>query len=105
MSVSSSSLFSPRGAAATVLLVLLAGAGLVVGEPPSTPEVPYETYDYDGSFTFARIKFEPTAWGFGDYTWGLDLKWNHDYPQAEQNLMKILDGGDGHRAAAWRAAI
>lgn len=60
-------------------------------EPPSTPQVDYPVYEYDGRFTFARIKFEPTQWGFGEYTWGLDLKWNHDYPQAEQNLMKILD--------------
>ncbi len=78
-------------ASLTLVLLGLAIAPQLVGEPPSTPEVPYETYDYNGNFTFARIKFEPTTWGFGDYTWGLDLKWNHDYPQAEQNLVKILD--------------
>ena len=58
---------------------------------PAPPEVEYHSFDYDGRFTFARIKFRPTFWGFGDYHWGLDLKWNHDYPQAELNFMKILD--------------
>ena len=29
--------------------------------------------------------------GFGDYSWGFDLKWNHDYPQAEQNFTKIVE--------------
>ncbi len=80
----------PSAFTALLLAIALAGAGVLVGEPPSTPEVPFDNYEYNGNFTFARIKFEPTEWGFGDYTWGLDLKWNHDYPQAEQNLMKIL---------------
>ncbi len=55
-----------------------------------SPEVPYENQDYNGKFTFARIRFEPSVWGAGPFFWGLDLKWNHDYPWAEQNLMKIL---------------
>ncbi|MEM6706038.1 MAG: DUF4159 domain-containing protein [Acidobacteriota bacterium] len=71
--------------------VVTAGAASSRVEPPSTPDVEYPVYEYNGNFTFARIKFEPTRWGFGEYTWGLDLKWNHDYPQAEQNLMRILD--------------
>ena len=53
--------------------------------------MPYENVPYDGDFTFARIKFEPTEWGPGPYFWGWDLKWNHDYPWAEQNFMKILE--------------
>jgi hypothetical protein len=56
-----------------------------------SPDVPYDNFPYQGSFTFARIKFEPTEWGPGPYFWGWDLKWNHDYPWAEQNFMKILD--------------
>ena len=55
------------------------------------PEVPYENQDYNGKFTFARIRFDPEVWGAGPFSWGLDLKWNHDYPWAEENLMKILD--------------
>jgi hypothetical protein len=55
------------------------------------PDVPYDNFSYDGAFTFARIKFEPTEWGPGPYFWGWDLKWNHDYPWAEQNFMKIIE--------------
>ena len=42
---------------------------------------------YDGRFTFARIKFEPLG---GEGGWRRDLKWDHDFPRAERNLMKIL---------------
>jgi hypothetical protein len=42
---------------------------------------------YDGRFTFARIKFEPLG---GEGGWRRDLKWDHDFPRAERNLMKIV---------------
>src|SRR5688572_23269755 len=42
---------------------------------------------YSGRFTFARIKFEPLG---GEGGWRSDLKWDHDFPRAERNLMKIL---------------
>jgi hypothetical protein len=59
---------------------------------PEPPQVEYPDWGYDGRFTFARIKFTPTYWDFSNaYTWGIDLKWNHDYPEAEVNFMKILD--------------
>jgi len=75
---------------ATMLLAtMLLGTAAAADIQP--PEVPYENFDYNGRFTFARIKFTPTLWGPGPFLWGLDLKWNHDYPYAEQNLMKILD--------------
>lgn len=74
------------------LLLGLGVFGVVWGELPRTPDVPYPTYEYDGRFTLARLRFEPTQWGPSPYfTWGLDLKWNHDYPQAEQNFSRILD--------------
>ncbi len=47
---------------------------------------------YDGRFTFVRLRYAPlpgpsTGGGF----WrDQDLKWDHDYPRAERNLMKIL---------------
>ena len=49
--------------------------------------------EYDGRFTFLRLRFDPTStWGPGNPCWfGMDLKWCHDYPRAEQHLMKILD--------------
>jgi Domain of unknown function (DUF4159) len=39
---------------------------------------------YDGRFTFVRVRFEPLNNGW-------DLKWDHDYPTAENHFMKILD--------------
>lgn len=38
---------------------------------------------YDGRFTFLRVRFEPLGGGW-------DLKWDHDYPRAENHFMKIL---------------
>ena len=50
----------------------------------------YKNTPYNGRFTFVRIRFQPSDWGPGRYMWGLDLKWNHDYPRAEAHFMKIL---------------
>ena len=55
------------------------------------PEVPIDNLEYNGRFTFNRIKFTPRYWGGGPYMWGLNLYWNHDYPRAERNLMQILN--------------
>jgi hypothetical protein len=51
-------------------------------EPYTIDNVPY-----DGRFTFARIRFEPLSEG---YRGRRDLKWDHDFPRAERNFMKIL---------------
>ena len=40
---------------------------------------------YDGRFTFARIKYR----GFAHYT-NEGPGWAHDFPEADENLMKIL---------------
>ncbi len=51
-------------------------------------EVPFAgNTPYDGRFTFARIRFEPLG---GEGSGRRDLKWDHDFPRAERNLMKIL---------------
>jgi hypothetical protein len=50
----------------------------------SPGETPNPNVKYDGRFTFVRVKFEPLGGG-------RDLKWDHDYPTAENHLMKILD--------------
>jgi hypothetical protein len=47
-----------------------------------------ENTPYDGRFTFARIRFEPTSGG--GRGWRRDLKWDHDVPRAERNFTKIL---------------
>ena len=52
-------------------------------EPPATiANVPY-----DGRLIFARIRFNPLG---GEGTFRRDLKWDHDFPRAERNLMKIV---------------
>jgi Domain of unknown function (DUF4159) len=76
-----------RALAAALLAVVTLAQGADV---PPPPDVPYENPPYNGKFTFARLKFRPSEWGPGRYEWGLDLKWNHDYPRAEHHLMKIL---------------
>ena len=43
---------------------------------------------YDGTFTFARIRFEPTGGGGGFFR--VDRKWDHDTPRAELNFTRIL---------------
>lgn len=73
------------------MVSLLIAAALPIAASRSQGfDVPYDNFPYNGHFTFVRVKFEPTRWGRGPYQWGLDLKWNHDYPTAERNLMTIL---------------
>lgn len=56
------------------------------------PEYSQFNVPYDGRFTFVRLRFTPLeGWsGGGGYWRGRDLKWDHDYPRAERNFMKIL---------------
>ena len=72
-----------------LLLALFAGGATAARHRPARG-VRYENTPYNGRFTFVRIRFEPSRWGPGNYMWGLDLKWNHDYPRAETHFMKIL---------------
>lgn len=51
---------------------------------------PNPNVTYNGQFTFVRVKFEPIGGGW-------DLKWDHDYPRAENHFMKILDEVTGIR--------
>ena len=77
-----------RAVIALALLIVGLGTGLADVRPP---EVPYQNHDHRGQFTFVRIRFDPVVWGPGPFYWGYDLKWNHDYPWAEQNLARILE--------------
>ena len=73
------------------MAALLTGlAGLSSSADTRAPNVSYETIDYNGRFTFVRIRFEPSYWGPGNYAWGLDLKWNHDYPRADRHFVTML---------------
>ena len=76
----------------SVPALLLLGAATVfpAGDGYAPPPVEYKNTPYNGRFTFVRIRFEPSDWGPGRYMWGLDLKWNHDYPRAEAHFMKML---------------
>ncbi len=59
---------------------------------PNAVELPldYDNHAYSDRFTFARIRFEPPRYRRGPFYWGLDLKWNHDYPWGEENFTRIL---------------
>ncbi len=59
---------------------------------PNALELPldYANAPYDHRFAFVRIRFEPPRYRRGGFYWGLDLKWNHDYPWGEQNFNRIL---------------
>ena len=44
--------------------------------------------EYDGRFTFARVKYATAPGGF----WYMGLpSWAHGYPMSEDNLMRIMD--------------
>jgi Domain of unknown function (DUF4159) len=73
-----------------LLLSLAAAAVLPAAADVGPPEVHYENIAYNGQFTFVRLRFNPSYWSPGNQPWGLDLKWNHDYPTAETHLMKIM---------------
>lgn len=70
-------------------LVLLAALP-VTADVALPPGVTFKNTPYNGLFTFVRARFTPSRWGPGNYIWGLDLKWNHDYPRADGHFMKIL---------------
>ena len=74
-----------------LLAVAVTVGSVLSGADFGQPEVRYENTAYNGRFTFVRVRFEPLRWGPGSYMWGLDLKWNHDYPRAESHFTRILE--------------
>jgi hypothetical protein len=75
---------------ASIALFLGAAAVFAAGDGYDPPAVDYKNMAYNGRFTFVRLRFNPSDWGPGRYMWGLDLKWNHDYPRAEAHFMRML---------------
>lgn len=69
------------------------------------PDVEYDNAPYDDRFTFVRVRFRPSQWSPGRYQWGLDLKWNHDYPRADIHFPQILGEVTGMRANDQASAI
>jgi uncharacterized protein DUF4159 len=79
-----------RRARRLALVLLLGAAVLPLSADSLPPQVHYENVPYNGRFTFLRLRFDPTYWRPGNYMWGLDLSWNHDYPRGENHFIKIL---------------
>lgn len=52
-------------------------------------EIPMLNLPYDGSYTFARIRYATAGGMFG--RGGGGSTWTHDYPRADMNFSKILD--------------
>jgi hypothetical protein len=69
---------------AVVLPALTLAAQGFRGRRGSPGRDPSPNVAYDGRYTFVRMRFEPLGGGW-------DLKWDHDYPRAENHFMKILD--------------
>ena len=78
-----------RVSALTVALLLAGGAAAAVGGRADTDPVS-GPMRHDGRFVFARIRYADGYAG-GGFAYRQDLFWAHDYPRAEQNLMRILD--------------
>jgi len=73
------------------LLVLVAAAAMaqrrVFGRQTGR-DVEVQNHDYDGRFTFARVKYTTAPGGF----WYQGLpSWSHGYPISEDNLMRIMN--------------
>lgn len=69
-----------------------AALGLAVTTGSAQPgwRDPHRTDEgYDARFCFVRLRWESGLGGFGRR--GMSAAWNHDYPQAEQNLASILE--------------
>lgn len=66
-------------------------------EPPAVDvdDEVFSSYNvpYDGTFTFVRLRYTPSRTGYGGgggYFGGINFQWDHDYPRADVNFMKIL---------------
>jgi hypothetical protein len=73
-----------------ILPVLLLAPGLLSGQSGergarAPVEIPMLNLPYDGSYTFARIRFATSLGRFRG-----EPPWTHDYPRADVNFSKIL---------------
>ena len=75
----------PRRTGALLLAAIACGGVALAGEvrPAAVVDQDRQT-EYDGRFTFVRIRFDAAGGGYSP-------PWAHDYPRAERNLMRILD--------------
>jgi hypothetical protein len=81
----------------TAVAVLMRPEGMAQAQLPFLRDRPnFEEFnvDYDGRFTFVRLRFTPYRTGYGGgggFFGGVNYWWDHDYPRAEQNFTTILD--------------
>ena len=75
-------------AAALAGVLLAAGAALAQFGFARGPFHEYPNIQYDGRFTFVRLKYTTAQ---GGYWYGGWPAWGHGYPLAEQNLMRIMN--------------
>lgn len=86
-----------RGIVLSTLAAVLAGLFLqpARAQPPAVADAIFDQHNlaYDGSFTFLRLRFTPSWTGYGGgggFFGGVNYQWDHDYPKAERNFMKII---------------
>lgn len=85
-----------RRVLAAALLVLVAGAAFAQGrrwgwdgfDRLRAPRTPEANIPYDGRFTFVRLSYETAE---GGYWYRGQPAWMHGYPEAERNLLRIID--------------
>lgn len=74
-----------RAGALLTAAVVCGGFGYRELAPAPAVDAQLRQTEYDGRFTFVRLRFGPeTGIGFSP-------PWAHDYPRADRNLMRILD--------------
>jgi len=61
------------------------------GTPMSSADLPIQNMPYVGKFIFLRVRFDEAITSRGNYEWGLDMGWNHDFPRAEYNLSMMIE--------------
>ena len=65
-------------------------APVIARSAPTFQDLP--TVPYDGTFTFVRVRFNSQGRGFSrGFGGGRNPGWAHDYPNAEENFIRILD--------------
>ncbi len=96
-----------RGYTATLALTLMLTPQLATAqrgdryryydEPPAVDmdDEIFASYNvpYDGTFIFVRLRYTPSRTGYGGgggFFGGINFQWDHDYPRAEENFMKIV---------------
>ncbi len=84
-----------RVPALALVVLLLVLAPPAAAQPPAVAGEVFGAHNvpYDGSFTFVRLRYTPLWTGYGGgggFFGGVNYQWDHDYPRADRNFMKIV---------------